>query len=110
MSETFCSRAARTGVLAAMLLLSLTVGGRVAFAAPQLPEAAAVQPETARPVGGEANLVLPDLGSVDFQGVNGRTLLMGGLGVCLLGLAFGLVIYRSSRTCPCTARCWRSRN
>ena len=30
--------------------------------------------------GGEANLVLPDLSQVDFRGVNGRTLLMGGLG------------------------------
>jgi K(+)-stimulated pyrophosphate-energized sodium pump len=100
MSDTFCSRAARTGVLAAFLLLSLTVGGRVAFAAPQLPDAAAVQQETAPPVGGEANLVLPDLGAVDFQGVNGRTLLMGGLGVCLLGLAFGLVIYRQLKHLP----------
>ena len=31
--------------------------------------------------------------SVDFQGINGRTLLMGGLGVCVLGLAFGLTIF-----------------
>jgi K(+)-stimulated pyrophosphate-energized sodium pump len=45
--------------------------------------------------GGEANLVLPDLGRVTFLGgLPGRTLLSGGLVVCLLGLAFGLVIYR----------------
>src|SRR3990170_20162 len=53
---------------------------------------------TAAPVqhaGGEANLVLPDLGSVEFQGINGRTLLLGGLGVCVLGLIFGLVIYNN---------------
>ena len=37
--------------------------------------------------GGEANLVLPDLGTVDFHGINGRTLLMSGLVVCLGGLA-----------------------
>ena len=37
--------------------------------------------------------MLPDLGSVDFQGINGRTLLLGGLVVCALGLAFGMVIF-----------------
>ena len=36
--------------------------------------------------GGEANLVLPDLGQATFLGgINGRSLLMGGLGVCALG-------------------------
>jgi K(+)-stimulated pyrophosphate-energized sodium pump len=43
--------------------------------------------------GGEANLVIPDLSSVEFLGIPGRTLLMTGLGVCALGLLFGLVIY-----------------
>ncbi|MBA2628176.1 MAG: sodium/proton-translocating pyrophosphatase, partial [Gemmatimonadales bacterium] len=44
--------------------------------------------------GGEANLRLPDLGSVLFFGnVSGRTLLMAGLVVCALGLLFGLMIY-----------------
>ncbi len=41
----------------------------------------------------EADLVLPDLASVTFLGVTGRALLTAGLLVCLLGLAFGLVIY-----------------
>ena len=50
--------------------------------------------------GGEANLVLPDLGSVEFQGINGRTLLMAGLGVCVLGLVFGLVIYNNLKNLP----------
>jgi K(+)-stimulated pyrophosphate-energized sodium pump len=50
--------------------------------------------------GGEANLVLPDLGQVDFQGVNGRTLLMAGLGVCMLGLLFGMVIYTQLKNLP----------
>ncbi len=45
-----------------------------------------------RPVG-EANLVIPDLSSVEFLGMPGRTLLMTGLVVCALGLIFGLVIY-----------------
>ena len=42
---------------------------------------------------GEANLTLPDLTKVQFFGIEGRSLLMIGLGVCLLGLVFGLVIY-----------------
>jgi len=41
----------------------------------------------------EANMILPDLNSVQFMGVGGKTLLMAGLGVCVLGLIFGLVIY-----------------
>jgi len=41
----------------------------------------------------EAELVLPDLGQVQFGGIAGTTLLMAGLGVCVLGLLFGLVIY-----------------
>ncbi|MBA3765996.1 MAG: sodium/proton-translocating pyrophosphatase, partial [Acidobacteria bacterium] len=44
-------------------------------------------------VGGEANLVLPDLSSVKFLGIDGHTLLLIGLAVCALGLTFGLVIF-----------------
>src|SRR5262249_54723230 len=45
--------------------------------------------------GGEATLVLPDLGSVNFLGnTPGNTLLTGGLVICVLGMVFGLVIYR----------------
>jgi K(+)-stimulated pyrophosphate-energized sodium pump len=43
--------------------------------------------------GGEANLVIPDLSSASFLGLDGRTLLMSGLVVCVLGLAFGFVNY-----------------
>ncbi|MBM3727233.1 MAG: sodium-translocating pyrophosphatase [Acidobacteria bacterium] len=51
--------------------------------------------------GGEANLVLPDLdGAQFFGGVGGRTLLMGGLAVCALGLAFGLMIYTNLKNLP----------
>src|SRR5450432_3179449 len=51
--------------------------------------------------GGEATLVLPDLGSVNFLGSTpGSTLLSSGLVVCLLGLAFGLVIYRQLKNMP----------
>src|SRR6476646_1726229 len=43
---------------------------------------------------GEANLVIPDLSQVSFLGgIHGRSILMGGLVVCALGLLFGLVFY-----------------
>jgi K(+)-stimulated pyrophosphate-energized sodium pump len=41
--------------------------------------------------GGEANLVLPDLASVQFLGMSGKALLSTGILVCIAGLAFGLV-------------------
>jgi K(+)-stimulated pyrophosphate-energized sodium pump len=44
--------------------------------------------------------VLPDLGSVTFLGVDGHTLLMFGLIVCALGLAFGLSIYSQLKNMP----------
>ncbi|HTL03001.1 MAG TPA: sodium-translocating pyrophosphatase [Vicinamibacterales bacterium] len=50
--------------------------------------------------GGEANLILPDLGSVDFLGINARTLLMGGIGVCALGLVFGLITFTRLQRMP----------
>src|SRR5437870_9305530 len=43
--------------------------------------------------GGEANLKLPDLSQVKFVGVDGHTLLLFGLVICVLGLLFGLAIY-----------------
>jgi K(+)-stimulated pyrophosphate-energized sodium pump len=54
---------------------------------------------THRP-GGEANLKLPDLSRVLFLGINGHTLLMLGLIVCVLGLVFGLVIFMQLKNMP----------
>src|SRR2546423_1090370 len=52
------------------------------------------QPVQVERTGGEANLIIPDLSQVSFLGgVHGRSLLMGGLVVCALGLLFGLVFY-----------------
>jgi len=43
--------------------------------------------QNAPPTGGEANLVLPDLGQANFLGgTNGRTQLMWGMLICGLGL------------------------
>jgi K(+)-stimulated pyrophosphate-energized sodium pump len=50
--------------------------------------------------GGEASLVLPDLGQAHFGSLGARTLLQGGLAVCLLGLLFGLVIYTQLKNLP----------
>src|SRR5687767_11547287 len=66
-------------------------------------EAASRQQPATPPVhagGGEASLVLPDLAQVSFLGVNSRTLLMAGLGICVLGLLFGLVSYSRLRKLP----------
>jgi K(+)-stimulated pyrophosphate-energized sodium pump len=84
------------------VLLILIAG---ALATP-VPVAAAAQPQnppertSVREGGGEANLILPDLSTVDFRGVNGRTLLMGGLGVCVLGLLFGLMVFTQTKKLP----------
>jgi len=50
--------------------------------------------------GGEASLVLPDLSSVNFLGLDGRSLLMIGLLFCVGGLLFGLVIYKQLKNLP----------
>ncbi|WP_442485554.1 sodium-translocating pyrophosphatase [Aeoliella sp. SH292] len=48
----------------------------------------------------EADLVMPDMSQQDFMGVNGRVWLMGGLVVCALGMAFGLVNYAKLKALP----------
>jgi K(+)-stimulated pyrophosphate-energized sodium pump len=49
---------------------------------------------------GEANLVLPDLSTVSFMGMDGHSLLMIGLIFCALGLLFGLSILRKLKNMP----------
>jgi K(+)-stimulated pyrophosphate-energized sodium pump len=78
-------------------LLSMTVAP--AFAQAQ-PRGTAVAETAQRHAGGEASLILPDLGQAEFAGVNARSLLMAGLLVCVLGLAFGMVIYRQLKNLP----------
>jgi K(+)-stimulated pyrophosphate-energized sodium pump len=50
--------------------------------------------------GGEANLTLPDLSTVNFFGMNGHALLMIGLLFCAAGLLFGLVIFEQLKNMP----------
>src|SRR3954463_13585634 len=48
----------------------------------------------------EADLLLPELGSVNFLGFSGHNLLLGGLLVCVLGMLFGLVTYVQLKNLP----------
>src|SRR5580693_2655648 len=52
------------------------------------------------PAGGEANLTLPDLSSVNFLGVDGHKLLLFGILFCIFGLGFGLTIYQRLKNLP----------
>jgi K(+)-stimulated pyrophosphate-energized sodium pump len=63
-----------------------------------LPTFAYAQPEHAG--AGEANLVLPDLTTVNFFGMTGHALLMIGLLFCVGGLLFGLAIYVQLKNLP----------
>jgi K(+)-stimulated pyrophosphate-energized sodium pump len=90
--EKLASRVAVPVLL--MVLLGATAG--TAFAQQTQPPTR----ERTASHGGEVNLVLPDLGSVDFRGINGRTLLGGGLAVCALGLLFGLVVFTQLKNLP----------
>jgi K(+)-stimulated pyrophosphate-energized sodium pump len=56
--------------------------------------------EPAHGGGGEANLTLPDLSTVNFLGMNGHALLMIGLLFCVAGLLFGLTIYVQLKNLP----------
>ena len=50
---------------------------------------------------GEADLVMPDLSSVNFLGgISGSSLLLFGLLVCVFGLAFGFVQFNSIKNLP----------
>jgi K(+)-stimulated pyrophosphate-energized sodium pump len=99
MFDMLWSRPVRSMALACVLTLGVLAPAAAAALQPPAAAAPAAQ-EAPRHAGGEANLVLPDLGTVDFHGINSRTLLMGGLLVCALGLAFGLVIFVQLKNLP----------
>src|ERR1700757_1523635 len=87
-------RSARS--IALVLLLGLTVAGLAAA-----PDALAAGPTQGQHAGGgEASLIVPDLGQVPVGGMNGRSLLMVGLVVCALGLLFGIVIFKQLQGLP----------
>jgi len=82
-------------VLLALVLLA-AMAGPVLDAAWAQGAAAPAQHQA----GGEANLKIPDLAQVSFGGMTGRTLLQWGLLVCLLGLGFGMVIFKQLKVLP----------
>jgi K(+)-stimulated pyrophosphate-energized sodium pump len=52
---------------------------------------------------GEADLRIPDLAPVTFSGlwgISGLALMYGGLALCLVGAAFGIIQYRATRALP----------
>ncbi|MGB2662381.1 MAG: sodium-translocating pyrophosphatase [Candidatus Acidiferrum sp.] len=69
--------------------LALTLFSAVGLCAGSAPE-----------VGGEANLRLPDLSSVSFLGIDGHKLLLFGIGICILGLLFGMTIFTRLKNMP----------
>ena len=90
------------GVTALLALSLLGLGASVAAAAQPgtaVPPAQ-TEAEPAHRPGGEANLVLPDLGLTDVGGYSSRTLLMGGLGVAAIGVLFGLVMLTQIKNLP----------
>jgi len=69
--------------------------------------AAQVQPAPVAPAaqrehvpGGEANLILPDLGQTEVGGFSSRVLLLSGMVVSVFGMLFGLRIGTSLKNLP----------
>jgi K(+)-stimulated pyrophosphate-energized sodium pump len=98
------SARAALAVLAFVLLLAPAALAQHGGAQPPSRDAArGGEPASGQPAhrpGGEANLLLPDLAQEEFLGVDGHTLLLGGLVVCALGLGFGLWIYTQLKNLP----------
>ncbi len=86
-------------VVPMLMLVALTATARPALAQVGAAPAQTIDQPAARE-SGEASLVLPDLSIVSFHDVNGRTLLMGGLLVCGLGLLFGVLTFTQLRNLP----------
>jgi K(+)-stimulated pyrophosphate-energized sodium pump len=79
-----CRFAKRSAAVAALVIISV----------------AAVLAQPASESGGEASLKLPDLSSVQFQGIDGHKLLLIGIVFCIFGLLFGLTIYTRLKNLP----------
>ena len=88
LSLTFLKRQYKAVVALTMVVLGLLLP-TFAYAQPDHPGG-----------GGEANLTLPDLSSVNFLGINGHVLLTWGLLFCVGGLLFGLAIYVQLKNLP----------
>ncbi len=104
MTESFIGFGRVRGAMVALAIVIATalmapVAAWAQQPAPAAPAAQAQAPQGERR-GGEANLVLPDLGLVQVGGYDGRMLLKGGLGISALGILFGLVILYQLKNLP----------
>jgi K(+)-stimulated pyrophosphate-energized sodium pump len=88
------------GRIAALLATGLALLLMLAAPAAVMAQQPEGQPGGEARRGGEANLVLPDLGTVDVGGYDGRMLLLIGLGISALGILFGLVILNQLKNLP----------
>ncbi|HEV2206591.1 MAG TPA: sodium-translocating pyrophosphatase [Candidatus Acidoferrales bacterium] len=86
-SRSLCQRIAKIGLGSSFLMLLAATLAR------------AQEPGSGVP-SGEATLKVPDLTQVKFLGVDGHTLLLFGIGFCILGFIFGLVIYKRLKNLP----------
>jgi K(+)-stimulated pyrophosphate-energized sodium pump len=84
--------------LGACLMVAMAAGIGAAPVAAQVAEPPAQA--TPQHTGGEANLILPDLSTVSFQGIDGHSLLLVGVLISFLGMMFGLVINRQLKNMP----------
>ena len=85
-------------VFASLLILSLSAAPSAWSQAPQ--QANGVAAVAAGEAHGEASLKLPDMGQINIHGINARTLLGSGLVMCVLGLLFGMVIFKQLKKLP----------
>ncbi len=101
--SSLCNRDIGRAPLVALIALALLAGMTLPLSAWAQPATAATIGEAAghRP-GGEANLKLPDVGTVDFFGgaIDGHNLLLIGIVVSILGMGFGLWIYMQLKNMP----------
>jgi K(+)-stimulated pyrophosphate-energized sodium pump len=104
MTESLTGLGRVRGAMVALAIVIATALMAPVAAWAQQPEPAAPAAQAQAPQGerrgGEANLVLPDLGLVQVGGYDGRMLLMGGLGISALGILFGLVILYQLKNLP----------
>jgi len=96
MKSNVSSRRGASALLATLTTLLLTIlTTSVAWAQPA---------HTPHKGGGEANLIVPDLGNAAtanfLGGMTGRSLLMGGIAVCALGMVLAFAMYAQLKNAP----------
>jgi K(+)-stimulated pyrophosphate-energized sodium pump len=100
MSVTVQKALGRRAVALVLLVVVVATARPFVAAQPAQPQSQSERAAMPERAGGEASLVLPDLSRVAFRGINGRALLMGGLLICALGLAFGLFVFTQLKSLP----------